>query len=183
MGQPTSESRHVSPIRGSVVSRAYGFATAAQPTAGVLLLSCLLVLSQSAIANPRQATPNDLKAGFCTPFIKARYDIFSALLKANPNEKAAIEYHQKYEAMFNKLRRFVMARAEAFDEVSRREFTAALDSGREEKNRVDAVIESCIIESGGYSSPRQEDMRACFKRRNVEVTKYEECERMDFLPY
>ncbi len=149
----------------------------------VLLLCGLLTGDRSAEATSRQVTSGDLKAAYCIPFVKARHDMFSALLKAKPNETVVVDLHQKYETIFNKLRRFVMARADAFDELSLREFSAALESGQEEKKRVDSLIESCIIESGGYTNPRQDEVKACFKRKKVEVTKYEECEKLDFLPY
>jgi hypothetical protein len=148
-----------------------------------MVLCCLLVVGGDAIATNRQATPEDLKAGYCIPFIKARHDMSSALVKARPDERTAVELHQKYKTVFNKLRRFVMARTESFDEPSRRDFSAALESGQEEKRRVDALMESCIIESGGYTSFRQDEAMACFKRKRVDVTKYEECEKLDFLPY
>jgi hypothetical protein len=149
----------------------------------LMVLCGLLVVGGDAIANTRRATPEDLKAGYCTPFIKARHDMFSALVKARPDERTAVELHQKYETIFNKLRRFVMARVESFDDHSLREFSAALESGEEEKRRVDALTESCIIESGGYANLRQDEAKACFKRKRVDMTKYEECERLDFLPY
>jgi hypothetical protein len=93
------------------------------------------------------------------------------------------ELHQKYESIFNKFRRFILARLESLTDESLREFRSAMDSGTEEKNRIDKIRDSCTSESMNEAGPPKDRMLACFKRRNVEVTKYEECEKLDFLPY
>ncbi len=154
----------------------------ARLTLAPFVLCAFLIASGQSVANNQNATPNDLKVGFCTPFIKQRYETTSLLVKLSPSEKIR-ESHQRYEAMFNKLRRFVLTRTKTLTLESLEEFMAAVESGTEEKNRIDSIRTSCISDSIKDAEPPNDRISACFKRRNVEFTKYEECEKMDFLPY
>jgi hypothetical protein len=174
----------IQPMQANFVLRRrhYRLGGSAQLTVVALMVSSLTLASGTASGTTRQASLEDLRAGFCIPFIQQRYETASLSAKMNPSEKMK-EVHQKYESMFNKLRRFILTRVESFTDDSLKEFRAAMASGQEERSRIDRIKVSCVSEAVKEDGPPNDRILACFKRRNVETTKYEECEKMDFLPY